>query len=262
MVHLFHRLKHGARNIQVRIVDTDVVVLLLGKFYDIVLLYPISSIWIAIGAGKQFRYYHINTMFHRFGREKCRAIIPFDAISGCDTTSTFFEKSNKSTWKTWNIYPVVTNTFLHMVDNPFQDINLTSPQFVILQRFVVLMYDKTSVLESTNEARRQLFSKKHSIENLPSTEDALLQHITRVNYQSSIWTCSHEPTLNAPSRDGFGWKMEGTGFTHLWMTIPEAARACSELIKCGCKSETGYKNCKCMKSGQSCTDLCTCNCEL
>ena len=116
-------------------------------------------------------------MFHRFGREKCRAIIPFDALSGCDTTSTFFGKSKKSAWKTWNIYPDVTNKFLHINDNTFQEINLPSPQFVVLQRFVVLMYDKTSVWESTNEARR-LFSKKNkSIENLPPTEDALQQHI-------------------------------------------------------------------------------------
>ena len=44
MDHLFHCLKHGARNIQIRTVDTDVVVLLLGSFCDIIPLYPNSSI--------------------------------------------------------------------------------------------------------------------------------------------------------------------------------------------------------------------------
>ena len=116
-------------------------------------------------------------MFHRFVREKCRSIILFHALPGCDTTSTFFGKSKKSAWKTWAIYPDVTNTFLYVVDNPFQEINLPSPQFVILQRFVVLMYDETSVLDSTNEARGVFSKKNKSIENLPPTEDALLQHI-------------------------------------------------------------------------------------
>jgi len=40
------------------------------------------------------------------------------------------------------------------------------------------------------------------------------------------------------------------------MTIPEAARACSELIQRGCSLNLGCTICKCIKTGL-CTELCT-----
>ena len=45
--------------------------------------------------------------------------------------------------------------------------------------------------------------------------------------------------------------------------IPEAARVCTELIKCGCKSEKGCSTCcKYIKAGLTCTDLCNRRCEI
>ena len=50
----------------------------------------------------------------------------------------------------------------------------------IIERYVVLMYDKSSGLDSVNECRRVLFTKKNrASENLPPTSDALLQHVKR-----------------------------------------------------------------------------------
>ena len=42
------------------------------------------------------------------------------------------------------------------------------------------------------------------------------------------------------------------------LTIPEAPRACSDLIKCSCKSGRGCISCKCKKAGLQCTSLYTC----
>ena len=39
--------------------------------------------------------------------------------------------------------------------------------------------------------------------------------------------------------NGWGWTEEVNSWKPVWMTIPEAASACSELIKCGCKSNQG-----------------------
>ena len=33
----------------------------------------------------------------------------------------------------------------------------------------------------------------------------------------------------------WGWILNEDGFSPRWMTIPEATKACRELIKCGCK---------------------------
>ena len=58
-----------------------------------------------------------------------------------------------------------------------------------IERFVVLMYSKTTELEKVNEARQLLFSKgRRFVESIPSTQAALLQHIYRSIYQSGyIW---------------------------------------------------------------------------
>jgi len=54
-----------------------------------------------------------------------------------------------------------------------------------LERFVVLLYDRTSTEEGVNQARKQLFSKKdRAIDDLPSTQAALIQHTKRAAYQA------------------------------------------------------------------------------
>ena len=35
---------------------------------------------------------------------------------------------------------------------------------------------------------------------------------------------------------------EGKSWVPVWLTIPVASKACSEFVKCGCKSERG---CRC-----------------
>ena len=59
-------------------------------------------------------------------------------------------------------------------------------------------------------------------------------------YQSGVWTTSHRPMQDNTSPEGWGWTKE-VNWKPVWLTIPEAARACSELIiiKCGCKSNQG-----------------------
>ena len=44
VVHVLHALTHGAKNILVRTVDTDVVVILAGTFHDLVATQPLADI--------------------------------------------------------------------------------------------------------------------------------------------------------------------------------------------------------------------------
>ena len=58
----------------------------------------------------------------------------------------------------------------------------------LIERFVVLLYDRVGSTSSVNHARHWLFTKKgRPIDNCPPTADALLQHIRRAILQSSIW---------------------------------------------------------------------------
>ena len=264
IVHIKDSLERGDRCVMVRTVDTDVVVILIGQFYDLHKQNPNADIWVGFGIGKLFRYYHINTICEHLGRGKCRSLPPFHAFTGCDTTSSFFGKSKKSAWASWNSYPEATEAFLYITEHPYEPIDLTSSHFLTLERFTVILYHKVSTLLSVNETRRVLFCKKNkSLENLPPTQDALLQHARRAVFQENIWTTSLQNIQNVPTPEDWGWRKQENNWKPIWMTLPEAARACSELIKCVCKSTRGCSShCRCTKAGLSCTELCSCTCEI
>lgn len=55
----------------------------------------------------------------------------------------------------------------------------------VIQRFVILLYDRTSACVDVNQSRRELFTKKNrTVENIPPTLDALRLHIKRASLQS------------------------------------------------------------------------------
>jgi len=53
-VHVLHALQQGLKTVQVRTVDTDVVVVLAGQFHDLLVIQPLADIWVAFGMGKNF----------------------------------------------------------------------------------------------------------------------------------------------------------------------------------------------------------------
>ena len=160
-------------------------------------------------------------------------------------------------------FQAVTDAFLAVRNKPFEEIKIESEEFKLLEQFTILLYDKNSTEECINHARRELFSKKgRSLENIPPTKDALLQHIFRVIYQASIWFTSHERMPLIPSPEGRGWVLESNQLKPVWMTKPVAAKVCKELVRCHCQSEKGCRFCKCIKLGLTCTERCRCFCSL
>ena len=62
---------------------------------------------------------------------------------------------------------------------------LNEEDLLLNERFVILMYDLTSSTNDINNCRRELFTKKaKTVENIPPTRDALIQHIRRAMLQS------------------------------------------------------------------------------
>ena len=261
MVHIRHALEHGAETVLVRTVDTDVVVILVGLFFDLVTIQPSSDFWIAFGMGKNYRLYHINSICESLGEPRSRALPVFHAFSGCDTTSAFNGKGKKSVWRAWQAYDDATETFACLAKHPFMLLDADTDNFQKLERLTVILYDKWSASFSVNETRKLLFCYESlSMEKLPPTQDALLQHVRRAVYQAGIWTSSTNTQQALPSPRDYGWMKEpGTStWVPVWMTIPEVSRACRELIKCCCKG--ACTTCKCTKANLPCSLLCKCKC--
>jgi len=62
----------------------------------------------------------------------------------------------------------------------------------VIERFVVLLYDRTSNLLDVNQARKELFSKKsRSIESISPSKAALLQHTKRAVFQGALVWGNH-----------------------------------------------------------------------
>ena len=84
--------------------------------------------------------HYTNSQQHR-AREVAGTGI-FYAFTGCDTVAFFSNRGKKSAWQAWQAYPEATDAFRTLCSRP-PDV----PKTVIetLERFVVLIYDRTPV---------------------------------------------------------------------------------------------------------------------
>ena len=58
VVHVKHALENGAKSIQVRTVDTDVVIVLIGVFHELSQINADLDLWVAFGTGKNYSFVH------------------------------------------------------------------------------------------------------------------------------------------------------------------------------------------------------------
>ncbi len=143
------------------------------------------------------------------------------------------------------VYPAVTDAFESLL--LMEETSETA--IAALERFVVLLYDRTSDLLQVNDARKQLFTQKsRSLENIPPTYAALKEHVKRASYQAYCWNQALVPNPDIPSPSDWGWEKNYSGcWQPFWTTLSQASNTCYELIHCGCKKGCRGK-CKCVKA--------------
>ena len=93
------------------------------------------------------------------GSVKSSGLPFFHSLTGCDTTSAFAGRGKKTAWDIWAVFPEISSLFTRLSTYPADISGDTVGQ---LERFVVLLYAKTSEATSVNEARQSL-PKKHTI---------------------------------------------------------------------------------------------------
>uniref|UniRef100_UPI00358F05C7 uncharacterized protein n=1 Tax=Myxine glutinosa TaxID=7769 RepID=UPI00358F05C7 len=255
MLHAAAAMKSGHHRVLIRTVDTDVVVLAVWMAQE--LNEVVDELWLALGTGKNFRYIAAHELSATLGPDKAKALPIFHAITGCDTVSSFAGRGKKTAWAVWETFPEVTNAFLDLASAPSE---ISEDTLATLERYVVLLYDRTCTCSEVNLARKKLFAKKsRSIEAIPPTQAALVQHVKRATYQGGhCWGQSLVPHCYLPSPCDWGWVDNDGQFDPLWTTLPEAAKSCYELICCGCENGCSGR-CKCKKAALKCTALCACD---
>lgn len=260
IVHVKHALFNGMKNIEVRTVDTDVVVILTGHFPKLQNETNLNDIYVLFGAGKHLRRYSLKAICSRLGEDKALSLPFWVSFTGCDDTSCFRGKGKKTAWKIWLAFPEVTSAFKDICSKPFTPVTANSEVFSKLQRFVVLLYSPTSSILTVNEARMDMFChKKQNMECLPPTENALLCHANRAVFRASIWMTADISNPDIASPENFGWKWSHSQWQPVWLTVPETSETCRILfIRCSCKGVCA--RCKCADANLKCTALCKCKC--
>lgn len=200
ILHALHCSKQGYRKILIRTVDTDVVVLAIALFHAL----SIDELWIAFGVKKHYRYIAVHTIANRLGREKAKGLPFFHAVTGCDTTSSFSSIGKKTAWDTWTAFPEITETFVSLSSMP---VSISTEILDRLQRFVVLLYDRTCQYTQVNETRKMLFAKGRQLDRIPPTEAALREHVKRSAYQAGFcWGQALVAQQQLPSPGAWGWE--------------------------------------------------------
>jgi hypothetical protein len=176
---------------------------------------------------------------------------------GCDTTSAFYGKGKKKTWKLM-VEKKMFDGFRQLGSCYFP----SSETFQHLEKFVCALYGQDGI-SHVNEARYRLFKLGNfSDENLPPNKDCLYHHIRRVNYQTLIWKKSLDAVINAPDPAEHGWVINNDEIELKWMSIDAAPEELLQFVNCGCKTGCESNRCGCKRANLHCTELCKCeNCN-
>ncbi|KAJ7382403.1 hypothetical protein OS493_035244 [Desmophyllum pertusum] len=113
-VHVQHTMNKGCSQVFVHTVDTDVLVIMIGLFHDMIALYPSAAIWIGLGMGKYVQYISVNATCAFRGPETSRALPIFSFIYWIHST-----QPPVSLARVRSPFPDMTEAFKFLQDHPY-----------------------------------------------------------------------------------------------------------------------------------------------
>lgn len=242
---IFHCAKSSLDTIVVSARDTDVLLLLIAHAPRI----PCTNLWMMSGTAAKRKYYNIKSIYENLPSGSAEALLPFHALTGCDTTSFIYNHSKKSAWKIFLDHHELLSSIGEGV--------LTEQKKKAVEKFICLMYKVD--IASVDKARVVLFSKAGKPEALPPTSDALYLHTLRAHYQTLVWKQAHRSEPLLPDPVTMGWnRTDDNKLRPVLMTKDPIPKACGEIISCSCRTGCTTSRCSCKKSSLFCTSVCGC----
>ena len=102
------------------------------------------------GLGKHVYNLAAHSIDISLGQDKAPVLPMFHALTGCDNGG----RGKKTAWDTWMVFPELTPVLRSL---KCSSANVADDSMDVIERFVVLLYDRTSRLPKVNEARQELF---------------------------------------------------------------------------------------------------------
>ena len=158
--------------------DTDVIVLYCSHFSSL----GCEELWFQTGVRDKSRYIPVHSVSQAIGSSLCSSLPGFHALTGCDSTSSFYGIGKK---KAWNVIEK-NSEFQAALGQLGQVIPLSKRLQNAYEKIVCRFYTSAPKSGTTvNSVRYWLFcQKRYTNENLPPTHDSLNMHIKRANFQA------------------------------------------------------------------------------
>lgn len=180
-------------------------------------------------------------------------ILFLHAVTGCDTTSTFFRKSKLKALQILDKKSELKQnvTLFNKPDVTPEEISAAG------EKFILSLYGSTKN-QTLDEYRyyyynritsKQNISSKFDLAVLPPTSAAATQHSYRTYLQVQQWRGNQlRPTE-------WGWHLHEGMLKPVCTCLAAAPTELLNLISCGCKIEC-KKNCECSRAGLRCSAMC------
>lgn len=130
--------------------DTDVVIAL--RAFPILQSLGLEQLMVAFDQGQSLHWITV----HDLGQETvnvCYSFMPSQAV----TLSVFHNKGKKTAWQPCDICPDTSPVFSKLSHYP---LTVEDGDLEILEKFVILMYDRSGIAATMDEARFDMFCQK------------------------------------------------------------------------------------------------------
>ena len=195
-VHARHAATEGYKSLMIEANDTDIIVIVISPMPSLAAI-GLEKMWVAFGKGEHRRWIPIHELVSAIGPEKASGMLFFYAFTGCDVVSSFNAKRKKIAWQTWNVCNEASVIFTKLSQCPSK---IEESDLQILDKCVVLMYDRSSSVASVNEASLPLFARK---------QRSLKEHTKRAAYEAGhIWSQAIVRQPEPQCLSDWGWFKE------------------------------------------------------
>ena len=152
-IQLQHVVAHSCQTIVESARDTDVLLLLIMHSHHI----HCKDSWMMSRTAKKRKYINIRTLHDELHHEFVPALLPYHALTGCDSTSYFFGRLKQSSWKCFQQnYSMLAG---------LEKGELTDERLISAEKSVCRMYNFEQV-DSPDKVRCLMFFKKYASQKL------------------------------------------------------------------------------------------------
>ena len=260
--HAINSAQNGFKEIQIRTIDSDVVVLCFG-YVSILKNFDVNKFYVAYGP-KEI-YFDVFENLDVLGRELWEMLPFFNALTKCDTTSSFYQIGKSKFRKIWMKLnkedPSITRTLKKLGDEAK---HIDDDDINIIGRFIYMCYGlQFSPSYDTFESLRlkQLITTPNiSLRSLVPSIAGIMQHVKRSSIQTGYLWQTSQRGVTIPDPTKWGWMhspIPDYNYVPLWqdckmIDLQLALRVC-------CCSKGTCSSCFCQKNETKCLRYCKCD---